>query len=147
MTRNGDWAQVLPVRNRTARIRDRGDDRHVHRHSDAKKSPSATLADLKRELGRPRVAKSAKTAKNLLITRIPEHPSITMPGTVEKIIPAKNPSRPEKADISVDGAPPHQVLRVENTLTDEHGDEVRLKKGAHVEITVADEASGSKRGA
>ena len=70
-----------------------------------------------------------------------------MPGTVEKIIPAQSPSRPEKVDISVDGAQPHQVLRVENTLTDEHGGEVRLKKGAHVEITVADEASAPKQGA
>jgi hypothetical protein len=70
-----------------------------------------------------------------------------MPGTVEKIMPAENPSWPETADISVDGAQPHQVLRVENTLTDEHGGEVRLKKGTHVEITVADEASAPKRGA
>ncbi len=94
------------------------------------------------------MAKSAKTAElNLDITRIPEQPSITMPGTVEKIIPAQNPSRPEKADISVDGAQPHQVLRVENTLTDEHGSEVRLKKSAHVHITVTDEASAPKRGA
>ncbi len=62
-------------------------------------------------------------------------------------MPAENPSWPETADISVDGAQPHQVLRVENTLTDEHGGEVRLKKGTHVEITVADEASAPKRGA
>ena len=138
------------MRNRTARIQARYHDGYVHRHNDAKKSPSATLADLKRELGKPRIAKSARTKTgkmNLGITRIPEHPSITLPGTVEKIIPAQNSSGPEKADISVDGAQPHQVLRVENTLTDEHGGEVRLKKGAHVEITVADEASGPKRGA
>jgi hypothetical protein len=120
----------------------------VHRHNDAKKSPSATLADLKRELGKPRIAKSAKTAElNLEITRIPEYPSITMPGTVEKIIPPQKPSRAEKVDISVEGAQPPQVLRIENSLTDEHGGEVRLKKGAHVEITVADEASAPKRGA
>jgi hypothetical protein len=120
----------------------------VHRHNDAKKSPSATLADLKRELGKPRIAKSAKTAElNLEITRIPEYPSITMPGTVEKIIPPQKSSRAEKADITVDGAQPPQVLRIENSLTDEHGGEVRLKKGAHVEITVADEASAPKQGA
>jgi hypothetical protein len=119
----------------------------VHRHNDAKKSPSATLAGLKRELGKPRIAKSAKTAElNLDTTRIAERPSTTMPGTVEKIIPARNPSQPEKVDISVDGAPPLQVLRVENSLTDEHGSEVRLNKGAHVDITVADRASATKRG-
>jgi hypothetical protein len=30
----------------------------------------------------------------------------------------------------------HRDLRVENSLTDEHGDDVRLKKGAAVEVTV-----------
>jgi hypothetical protein len=29
-----------------------------------------------------------------------------------------------------------QDLRIENTFTNEHGDEVRLKKGDHVEVTV-----------
>ncbi len=65
-----------------------------------------------------------------------------MPGTVDKIIPASSPSQPEKAQISVDGADQgYQDLRIENTLTDEHGDDVRLKKGAHVEVTVT---AGSK---
>jgi hypothetical protein len=43
----------------------------------------------------------------------------------------------EKAQIAVDG-PYHQyrVLRIENTLTDEHGRDVKLKKGAHVEVTI-----------
>jgi hypothetical protein len=55
------------------------------------------------------------------------------------IIPSPGPSRPEKAQIAVDG-PDHRYrdLRIENTLTDEHGDEVRLKKGAHVQVTVTD---------
>ncbi len=44
-----------------------------------------------------------------------EKPSVTMPGTVEKIIQPVHPSQP---------------------VTDENGDEVRLKKGAEVEITV-----------
>jgi hypothetical protein len=118
----------------------------MHRHNDTKKSPNATLADLTSELRKPRMAKSARTAElKLENTRIPEQPSITMPGTVEKIIPAQNPSQPEKADISVDGAhQPHRALRVENTLTDEDGGEVRLKKGAHVHITVTDQTSTPK---
>ncbi len=60
-----------------------------------------------------------------------------MTGTVEKIIPSPRPSEPEKAQITVEGAD-HQYrdLRIENVLTDEHGDDVRLKKGAHVEVTV-----------
>jgi hypothetical protein len=30
----------------------------------------------------------------------------------------------------------YRDLRIENTLTDEHGDDVKLKKGGHVEVTV-----------
>jgi hypothetical protein len=64
-----------------------------------------------------------------------------MPGTVDKIIPSSSPSQPETAQIAVDG-PDHRYrdLRIENTLTDEHGDEVRLKKGAHVKVTVTAKA-------
>ena len=60
-----------------------------------------------------------------------------MPGTVKKIIPSPHTDLPEKAQIAVAEAPrPYRDLRIENTLTDEHGDDVKLKKGAHVEITV-----------
>jgi hypothetical protein len=63
-----------------------------------------------------------------------------MPGTVDKIIPSPRPSQPEKAQIAVDGADQrHRDLRFENILTDEHGDDVKLKKGAHVEVTVTAE--------
>jgi hypothetical protein len=73
-------------------------------------------------------------------SRIPEQPSVTMPGTVDKIIPSPRPSKPERAQIAVDGADqPHRNLRFENTLTDEHGDDVKLKKGAHVEVTVTED--------
>jgi hypothetical protein len=66
-----------------------------------------------------------------------EKPSVTMPGTVEKIIQPVHPSQPEKAQISVEGADDlYREIRIENSLTDENGDEVRLKKGAEVEITV-----------
>ena len=58
-----------------------------------------------------------------------------MPGTVDKIIPILDPNQPEKAQIVVKGAGDRD-LRIENTLIDENGDEVRLKKGAHVEVTV-----------
>jgi hypothetical protein len=33
-----------------------------------------------------------------------EKPSVTMPGTVEKIIPPAHPSEPEKAQIAIEGA-------------------------------------------
>lgn len=98
----------------------------------------ATSASVKKELAKPRMAKSARKAElNLDITRIPERASTSMPGTVDKIIPSPRPSQPENAWIAVNGPNRRtQDLRIENTLTDEHGDEVRLKKGDHVEVTV-----------
>jgi hypothetical protein len=106
-----------------------------------KKSGHATRASVRKEMAKPRMAKSAKIAElNLDTTRIVEEPSATMPGTVEKIIPSSHPSKPEKAQIAVDGADRrHQDLRIENTLTDEHGDDVSLKKGAQVEVKVTAE--------
>jgi hypothetical protein len=102
------------------------------------KSNAEAYASVKKELAKPRMAKSSRTAElNLDITRIPEQPSTSMLGTVNKIIPSPRPSQPENARIAVTGPDRRtQDLRIENTLTDEHGDEVRLKKGAHVEITI-----------
>ena len=62
-----------------------------------------------------------------------------MPGKVAKLIPSPRPSQPEKAQISIEGDHGYRDLRIENSLTDEHGDEVKLKKGAHVEVTVTTE--------
>ena len=89
-------------------------------------------------MAKPRMAKSARIAeRNLDTTRIPEQPSVAMPGTVDKIIPSLLPSQPEKAQIAVEGADrQYRNLRIENMLTDENGDDARLKKGAHVEVTV-----------
>lgn len=66
-----------------------------------------------------------------------EKPNVTLPGRVEKIIKSPDPSEPEKAEISVERADTlYREIRIENSLTDENGDEVRLKKGAEVEVTV-----------
>jgi hypothetical protein len=66
-----------------------------------------------------------------------EKPTTTLPGTVEKIIRSPVPSEPDKAQIAVEGADDlYRELRIENTLTDENGKEVELKKGAKVEVTV-----------
>jgi hypothetical protein len=66
-----------------------------------------------------------------------EKPNVTLPGKVEKIIESEGPNDPEKAEISIEGGDPlYQELRIENSLTDENGDEVRLKKGAEVHVTV-----------
>jgi hypothetical protein len=73
-----------------------------------------------------------------------EKPSATMPGTVEKIIKSPLPDEPEKAQISVDGADPlYREIRIDNTLTNENGEEVRLKPGAQVEVTVEAEAEAT----
>ena len=70
-----------------------------------------------------------------------EKPSVTLPGTVEKIIESPHPSEPERAQIAVEGADDlYREIRIENTLTDKNGDEVRSKKGTEVDVTV--EADG-----
>jgi hypothetical protein len=63
--------------------------------------------------------------------------TVTLPGTVEKIIPPITPSQPEKAQIAVEGAEDlYKEIRVENTLQDESGNEVALKKGTKVNVTI-----------
>jgi hypothetical protein len=66
-----------------------------------------------------------------------EKPSTTLPGTVERIIKPLSAGDPEKAQIAIEGADDlYREIRIENTLTDENGDKVRLKPGADVEVTV-----------
>ena len=112
-----------------------------------KELTDATRASVKKEMAQPRMAKSARiTALNLDTARIPEPPATTMSGTVDKIIPPRRPSQPEKAQIAVDRADHgHRKLRIENTLTDEHGEDVRLKKGAHFEVPVTAEPKTVRR--
>jgi hypothetical protein len=62
---------------------------------------------------------------------------VTLPGTVQKIIPAIGGSEPEKAQISVEGAEAlYREIRVDNTMRNEAGDVVSLKLGAEVEVTI-----------
>jgi hypothetical protein len=64
-------------------------------------------------------------------------PSVTLPGTVERIIPAMPPVEPEKAQIIVEGADHlYKELRVENKLQDENGETVGLTPGAEVKVTI-----------
>jgi hypothetical protein len=108
----------------------------------AKKERGDSLrARVKNEMARPRMAKSARIAeRNLDLARVSERPSATMPGTVEKIIESPRRHQPEKAQIAVGRANRrYGDLRIENSLTDENGDDVKLKKGAHVDVTVAAE--------
>lgn len=71
-------------------------------------------------------------------------PNVTLPGTVEKIIPAAG-SEPEKAQITVEGADDlYREVRIENSLRDAHGKQVSLKKGAEVDITIEADAKDTK---
>jgi hypothetical protein len=99
---------------------------------------NAVRATVMKEMAKPRMARSARIAQlKLNAWRIPEQPSATIPGTVKKIIHSPHPGQLEKAQIAIDGPDPgYRDLRIENSLTDEHGDDVKLKKGVHVEITV-----------
>lgn len=66
---------------------------------------------------------------------MPEKPSTTLSGTVQEVV--QFPSKPEKAQIVIEG-PEHlpTEIRIENRLTDESGQQVHLKPGAKVEVTI-----------
>ncbi|MFZ1928693.1 MAG: hypothetical protein WBW36_00805 [Candidatus Sulfotelmatobacter sp.] len=77
-----------------------------------------------------------------------DRPSVKLPGTVEKIIKPSEPGEPEKAQISIEGADDlYREIRIENSLTAKNGDQVGLKQGAEVDVTLeADkEATQPKR--
>ena len=74
------------------------------------------------------------------------------------MLPSQQPSKkssslslrgnPRKPQIAIEGADDlYREIRIENVLTDENGDKVRLKKGAEVEVTVEApaEATAPKR--
>ena len=110
----------------------------MFRRKGKKELGKSTHASVKKEMAKPRMAKSARIAElNLDSARSSEQPSTTLPETVDRVITSPRLSQPEKVQIAVDGADRrYRNLRIENTLTDEHGDDVRLKKGARVEVTV-----------
>ncbi len=76
-----------------------------------------------------------------------DKPSTTLPGTVEKIIKPVVPSEPEKAQINIEGGEDlYREIRVENTLKDEKGEEVAIKEGASVDVTIeADKKDTTKK--
>ena len=64
-------------------------------------------------------------------------PKATKPALVQKVIPPPVPDVPEKAEISIPSADDlYREIRIENTLTDENGNTVKLKPGAEVEVTI-----------
>ena len=98
-------------------------------------------AMVRNEMEKPRMARSAKIAElDMDPSRIKEQPSISLQGIIDKIIPSPQPNQAEGAQIAIkEDNLPEQDLRIENSFTDEHGDDVKLKKGAHVDITVTAE--------
>ena len=74
-------------------------------------------------------------------TFLNEKPRTTLPGTVEKIIKSPNPREPEKAQIAIEGAEDlYREIRIDNVLKDEDGQDVALRQGAEVEVTVEADA-------
>jgi hypothetical protein len=63
-----------------------------------KESDSAARASIKKEMAKPRMAKSVRTA------RVPGQARTTPLGTVDKIIASLRTTQPEKAQIAVIGA-------------------------------------------
>jgi hypothetical protein len=103
-----------------------------------KRRSKTTRGTVRKEMARPRMAQSARIAQlNLDSSRKPESPSTSMSGTVLRIIPSRHAGEPDSIQIALD-VPEKQNrdFRIENTLTNEHGEDVKLKKGAPVEVTV-----------
>ncbi len=113
-----------------------------------KESGNATLTSVTKEMAKPRTAKSARIAElNLDSSRIRVQPSITVPAVVEELIAFPALGQREKAQIAIEEADRrYRNLRIDNTLTDENGDDVSLKKGAHVEVTVTAKPGNIKYG-
>jgi hypothetical protein len=64
-------------------------------------------------------------------------PNVKLPGVVQKVFRSPFKREPEKAQIAVENADHlYREIRIENKLTDEDWNEVRLKPGVEVEVTV-----------
>lgn len=71
-------------------------------------------------------------------------PSVTLPGKVEKVIAPATPEETEKVQISIEEADTlYREIRIENSLTDEEGNEVKLKEGVDVDVTVEAEENAT----
>ncbi len=73
-----------------------------------------------------------------------DKPSTTLPATVDRIIKPLFDNEPEKAQIAVEGADHlYRELRIENALTGEDGERLRLKEGAEVQVTIEVDPEGT----
>lgn len=67
-------------------------------------------------------------------------------GTVQKVIKPVVPSRPEKAQINIQGADElYREIRIENEVIGENGEKAQLKPGAEVDIIVEADSSATMK--
>jgi hypothetical protein len=60
-----------------------------------------------------------------------------MRGSVQKVIKPVVPGEPEKAQIGVEEADDlYREIRIENVVTNEKGEQARLKPGARVDVVI-----------
>ncbi len=64
-------------------------------------------------------------------------------GIVEKVLISRLAGEPETAQIVVEGSD-HSQIRIENMLTSENHEEVHLKAGTKVKVTVRCRAAGNR---
>jgi len=76
-----------------------------------------------------------------------DKPKTTLVGTVEKVIKPAGPREPDKAQIAIERAEDlYREIRVENVLKGENSEEVALKEGAPVDVTIdADKKDTTKK--
>jgi hypothetical protein len=73
-------------------------------------------------------------------------PSAVMSGRVETIIKSPFPNVSDKVEIHVVGADHlYREIRIDNSLTNENGEEVSLKAGAQVEVIVEAKAESTNK--
>lgn len=69
--------------------------------------------------------------------KTPKKVKTVKPGKVKKIIKPPLPGMPEKAEIAVEGADEmYKEIRIENRLTDDKGNDAKLKQDAEVEVEI-----------
>jgi len=67
-------------------------------------------------------------------------------GTVEKVIQPISVRESEKAQIGIEEAEDlYREIRIENELSDETGEKVHLRHGAHVDIVVEADSSATMK--
>src|SRR5579872_6205860 len=103
-----------------------------------KRKMLSTLLSVTKEMAKPRIALSARIAESKLeATRISGQPSASVTGRVDQITKSPSSSEPETAQICICGVDGDcRDLRIKNVLEDENGDDVSLKKGAQVRVTI-----------